>query len=204
MPSKREALPEVSGAAVAGDKHDCLQDRALVDYCLTGEPRAWTALYQHCHESLLRAVRQLLGKAAANADLVDEIAARVWYSLVRNNGSLLDRFDPERGCRLTTFLAILAKNEARQYFRSERRRRAREEAASQSTSGQHFDDIAMRLDADEAFVDTLTPAESQYYKTVLLGHQSEGRATQYSAGNSWQLSHRVRRKLRIFLGSGQE
>ena len=176
-----------------------MQDRELVDSCLTGEARAWTLLYQHCQENLIRAIRLLIGRSSADLDLVDEIAARVWYALVRNDGELLARFDPSRGCRLTTFLAILARGEARQYFRAERRRRAREEAACQNAPAHHSDDIPLFVDTEDGFVKTLTPAECDYYKSNLIGCAVDAEAMPYTPGNSWQLRHRVRNKLRRYL-----
>ncbi|WP_425616596.1 hypothetical protein NA78x_000245 [Anatilimnocola sp. NA78] len=176
-----------------------MDDRLLVESCISGEPQAWSLLYQHCHDSLIKTIRLMIGKSSADLDLVDEIAARVWYALVRNDGELLARFDPLRGCRLTTFLAILAKSEARQYFRGERRRRAREEAASRCAPEHHSDDTWLRLDTEEQFMETLTPAESEYYRTVLIGEGDGLVGPKYSNGNSWQLRHRVRTKMLRFL-----
>ena len=44
-------------------------------------------------------------------------------------GKLLGKFDVARGCRLSTFLSVLAKNETRVLLRSERRRRWRRAGA---------------------------------------------------------------------------
>ncbi len=177
------------------------EDRELVEHCLSGAPQAWTLLYERCHDYLLRAIRQMLGKSAADFNLVDEIAARVWYAVVRNNGELLSRFDASRGCRLTTFLAILARSEARQYFRGERRRKAREETASQWGPTHQRDDFSMMFDTEDGFVSTLTPAELEYYKTVLMAAEDTQAESQYTRENAWQLRHRVRTKLRRFLDS---
>ena len=64
------------------------RDRKLIDQCLAGEPTAWSQLYQACHEPLLVAIRAFLRDAAADTNLVDEIAARVWYAVVRHTGEL--------------------------------------------------------------------------------------------------------------------
>lgn len=174
------------------------EDRNLVDDCLAQEPAAWTRLYQACHEPLLAAVRSFLRATALDANLVDEIAARVWYAVVRNDGELLSRFDVARGCRLTTFLSVLAKNEARQYFRTERRRRNREEVASRREI-EPSSPLMFAFASEKEFLGTLTPGERAYYETVLISH-SEETNEQYSAENRWQLRHRVRKKLDQFLG----
>ncbi|HZZ78694.1 MAG TPA: hypothetical protein VFE62_09255, partial [Gemmataceae bacterium] len=93
-------------------------DRALVDCCLAGNRSAWTRLYDQCHSSLLLSIRILLGVNAIHQDLVDEIGAKVWFAVIDRNGQLLGRFDGERGCRLSTFLAGLAKNEISRHFRA--------------------------------------------------------------------------------------
>ncbi len=177
-------------------------DRQLVEDCLTQEPAAWTRLYQACHDPLLAAIRSFLHNAVTDANLVDEIAARVWYAVVRNDGEMLSRFDVARGCRLTTFLSVLAKNEARQYFRTERRRRSREEVASRrevETPNPFFFAYA----SEKEFLGTLTPGERAYYETVLISLPHDQATEQYSTENAWQLRHRVRKKLDQFLESGE-
>lgn len=177
------------------------RDRQLIDQCLAGEPAAWSQLYQASHEPLLVAIRNFLREAAADTNLVDEIAARVWYAVVRNDGELLSRFDILRGCRLTTFLSVLAKSEARQYFRAERRRRAREQTASRPEVEAHSRHVVIALASEEEFLRTLTPTEREFYVTVLIAPVQDGTAEQYSAENGWQLRRRVRKKLDRFLDS---
>ena len=95
-------------------------DRQLIDLALAGDATAWEGLYQQCHRPLITAIRGMLRGRAVDTNLVDELAARVWYAVVREQGELLTRFDPARGCRLTTYLATIAKDEAGRLFRSER------------------------------------------------------------------------------------
>jgi hypothetical protein len=174
-------------------------DRKLIDHCLAGEPAAWTNLYRACHEPLLASIRAFLRAAAADTNLVDEIAARVWYAVVRNEGELLSRFDISRGCRLTTFLSVLGKSEARQYFRAERRRRTREEAASRPEGESHAAELLIASATEAEFVGTLTPSERLYYQSVLLAPVKDGADDDYSDENGWQLRRRVRKKLNQFL-----
>ena len=71
-------------------------DGLLAKRCLAGEVAAWEQLYAQCHEPLLVSIRIMLGSQSADANLVDEIAARVWYALVANDGELLSRYKPSR------------------------------------------------------------------------------------------------------------
>jgi hypothetical protein len=178
-----------------------LADRRLVDSCLSGEAGAWSVLYRRFHDTLVASIRSFLGRSASDSSLVDEIAARVWYALVRNDFELLSRFDVRRGCRLSTFLSVLAKTEARLLLRSERRRRVREQAVSRNESAIKHADAATQTLSEEEFVATLSPAERTFYEDVLKAESLDpDSATRYSQQNTWQLRHRVRKKLERFLG----
>lgn len=175
-----------------------MHDRALIDCCLSGEASAWTTLYQRFHNPLLVAIRALLRDTAADYNLVDEIAARVWYAVIRDDGRLLSRFDTSKGCRLSTFLSVIARSEARQYFRSERRRSAREQFASRDEVQGNSSEMLMSATTEEEFLATLTPSERAYFTTALSPSPESPEPT-YSTENAWQLSHRVKKKLHQFL-----
>jgi DNA-directed RNA polymerase specialized sigma24 family protein len=177
------------------------QDRRLVDRCLKGDVTAWSEIYRQFHDRLLSSIRSLLGRQGQDTNLVEEIAARVWYALVKNNHELLAKFDARRGCRLSTFLFVLAKNETRVLFRSERRRRSREQVASRSElEGSATGDLSTTL-SDEEFLITLSPAERTFYLDVLVAQPTQREEAQqaYSAEYLWQLRHRVRKKLERFI-----
>jgi len=175
-------------------------DRALIDRCLAGEVEAWDALYRRCHHGLLAAIRTMFGSRQWDPNLVDEIAARVWFSVLTNDCELLARFDPGRGCRLTTYLATIARSEATTLFRSERRRRLRERMVSRPNED--------TTDADEAtaamelgeFVQHLTPREMEFFQQFLLAAPGLERAGTYTDTNRWQLSSRIQGKLRRHFG----
>jgi hypothetical protein len=192
-------------------------DRKLIDQALGGVAGAWDVLYHRCHQPLLTAIRAIVGPRSADPNLVDELAARVWYAVVRDQGRLLDRFDPRRECTLTTYLALLAKDEASRLFRSERRRRRREAVvagasndAESPANSRHLGTSAITL---EEFARTLTPAEKSFYDDIVLRDNGDTpdssatganrprihRASEMTQSNQWQLNHRVRRKLERFL-----
>src|SRR5271165_2360258 len=128
LPAAQE-LPEL-GQAEADPGGDVQHDRQLAERCLAGEVAAWEEFYGRFHGPLCAAVSGMLGPGGSDLSRVDEIAARVWYALVRNDGELLNRFDPARHARLGAFLRGLARIEVMQYFRAEYRRRAQEAACA--------------------------------------------------------------------------
>lgn len=166
------------------------QDRQLVDRCVMGEPAAWDELYRKFHGGLLHSIRQLFGGREWDANVVEEVAARVWYAVVANQGELLGRFDPQRGCRLATFLAAIARSQALGMFRAERRRRRRERVAVRRDNHESSDNAWI-----QEFHDGLTPREKQFLDQSLLSVDGE----QFTAANTWQLRSRIRSKLRKFL-----
>jgi DNA-directed RNA polymerase specialized sigma24 family protein len=169
-------------------------DRALVDACLAGDPNAWDDLYHQCHDWLLTTVcRILIQQNCGNLELADEIAARVWFEVIRDDAALLDRFDPRRGFRLRTYLAGIAKGMLAHFVRSEIRRRRREaESATRRMPTRDFLSLGITLDE---FRQTLTPAEQKFYSDVLLAAEMDPVAAGYSRTNAWQLSSRICRKL---------
>ncbi len=173
----------------------------LVERCLSGEVLAWSQIYRQFHDSLLAAIRNFLGRAGQDTDLVEEIAARVWYALIKNDFELLAKFDAARGCRLSTFLSVVAKSETRMLLRSERRRKNREQLASKSeVAGDRPTDAGDVL-SDEEFLITLSRAEKSFYLSVLVGEPDTRKKAEhsYSPQNLWQLRHRIRKKLERFL-----
>jgi DNA-directed RNA polymerase specialized sigma24 family protein len=178
-----------------------VQDRRLVDRCLAGDITAWSALYAQFHDTMLSGIRAFLGRSAQDLNLVEEIAARVWYALVKNDSELLNRFDVSRGCRFSTFLSLVAKNEARILLRSEKRRRKRELMVSRLESEPFPSQESIIWLSDEDFILTLSPAERAFYVDVLMADKTEvnGHPTEYTDQNRWQLRSRIRRKLERYI-----
>jgi hypothetical protein len=188
-----KSLPKVDPSVAA--------DRKLIERCLAGDVGAWSVLYQQTHDSLLATIRNFLGRAAQDRNLVEEIAARVWYALVKNDFELLAKFDVRRGCRLSTILSVLAKSETRMLFRSERRRRSREQLVSRPELDSELSIGPAALVSDEDFLGTLSPAERTFYLDVLVASSEQRQLAQqaYSSENIWQLNYRVRKKLERFI-----
>jgi hypothetical protein len=187
-------------AAQQSDGAGAHADRLLVDRCLAGEVAAWEELYDQCHLPLCIAIKSLLGPGYRDLNLIDEIAARVWYALVRNDGELLDRFDPCQDLRLSTFLRGVARIEIMQYVRAERRRRAREaEAGRRPHHDGRLSDWQLDVMLNE-FTATLTPGEQRFVEEYLLvaSPEDDKYGIDLTDANIWQRRHRIRAKLRAF------
>ncbi len=195
--------PEPSSGAEKADPDKAsvpvLRDRELVNRCLAADAEAWDTLYAQYHNGLLFSIRLMLGPGEWDANVVDEIAARVWYVLVENNGRVLGLFDVKRGCRLSTFLARVARSEASVFFRGERRRRRREKVASKpEVEVNAFTPVQLAARIRE-FGQVLTPREYEFVSSFLLEPAGEADVGDFSPANRWQLSRRVREKLYQFM-----
>jgi len=190
-------LPEF-GQCEADTVSDFEGDRQLANRCLIGEVSAWEELYSRFHAPLCAAIRGMLGPGGCDLSRVDEIAARVWYGLVRNDGELLDRFDPTRHVRLAVFLRSLARVEILKYFRAECRRRTWESASpfrDRDESPVSDWQVAAMI---EDFASTLTAGEQEFLDEHLLGQPDGG--GRLSESSIWQRCHRIREKLKAFFG----
>ena len=181
-----------------GESLGASADAALAERCLAGEVAAWEQLYLQCHESLRASIAILLGRQSNDADLVDEIAARVWYALIANDGELLSRFDAARGARLITFMRGLARNEIGRHFREEIRRRNRELSALREKPRHQEKTLSQQVRSLTEFLCTLTPQEQVFCSDYLLSEPAAAEGP-YSSASIWQLSHRIYHKLLRFL-----
>ena len=178
-----------------------LEEQRIRD-CLEGAPGAWDQLYDAYHGRLVQSIRRLAG-ALADGDLIDEIAARVWYALVRGDFALLARFDMHRGCQFPTYLSGIARKEMAAYFRSERRRKVRERVVAEDAVRITLDNLPRTREDLREFLALLSPRERAYCLQTLLSKSEavppEERIAHLSEPNKRQLRHRIRRKLEQFL-----
>ena len=174
-------------------------DAILAKRCMAGEVAAWEELYAQCHDPLCLSIKLMLGRPSSDPSLVDEIAARVWYALVENDGAMLARYNPKKGARLITFMRILAKSEISNHFRAELRRRERELVALRERPQHHGAEPDQRTSSLSEFLDTLSPCERGFCSEHLLAEASPAGAVAYSSDNVWQLTRRVYEKLVRFL-----
>lgn len=182
---------------------ELIEDRRLVDRCLLGDSKAWSEIYHLHHDRLLVEIRKLTSGTHVNAELVDEIAARVWFTVVDNDARLLGRFDPQRGCRLIAFLIGIAKFETLNFFRSERRRRRREESVSHTVDQQFESQWQQRMEIDD-FSSLLTAGEKKYLACELSSLLEDGQQESlrfFSDTSRWAYRSRIQKKLKNYTNS---
>jgi hypothetical protein len=179
------------------------KDLVLARRCVAGEVKAWEEIHSQCNDSLVRIVRLLLRHQSSDENLADEITARVWYALVANDGELLTRYDPGRGARLITFMRAIARDEVRRHFRSERRRRVREDKACRDRLP-HYSTEEDQVDVTLGeFLETLSPSEREFCGDYLLESPDDDDRDpdrEMSRANFWQKTHRVYARFVRFFG----
>jgi len=191
--------PDGNGAA----RRAAYADRRLVDRCLAGDQRAWEKIFDQRHWPLLRGIRTLLGPYGRDVHFVEEIAARVWYVLLRNDHEVLARYDPSRDSRLGAYLMGIARLEMVQYVRSERRRRGRELLAGRKLLEKQPASAEQLNGLFNEFISTLAPHEQEFLEEHLMScpppeGDGNGRDSE-SQDNIRQQRRRVYRKLARFL-----
>jgi DNA-directed RNA polymerase specialized sigma24 family protein len=186
----------VATQPVHDDAHGVLV--VLIERCKAGDTAAWQEIYERYHSGLLRRIRSTLGSRARDENLVEEIAAKVWFALLDKNSRLLRKYRQQAENRFSAYLAGIARNEVLSYLRAERRRQRREVLhVAMGTPREHPQSSPeqMQLAAWSEFVEALTPCERSFLKRCL---QSErGHRDTLTAANRWQLCHRIRRKIRL-------
>ena len=165
---------------------------------------AWNEIYEQNHDRLCRSIQIMLGPLS-DANLVDEIAARVWYALVADDGKLLERYTPARKASLITFMRVLARDEIKRYVRSEVRRRQREVAVSSQRSDGRNNAHEGSGDAISDFLTTLTPRERRFCHEFLMQPREDDLTDKLdpahvSPANVWQRTRRLYLKMLDFLG----
>lgn len=173
-------------------------DEALVRRCLAGDVGGWQELYHLCHGPLVSTVRGGLGFRAHDLDLVEELAAQVWYLLVDRNAALLGTFRAEHGCRLSTFIAAIAKNLVRNSLRSERRRRARESSAGAQRVDNDSGGAAPLDVVSDEFRQTLTQREEGYFTWCITPGEPGSKTFSGNENADHQLRYRLRKKVHDF------
>lgn len=95
------------------------EERRLVARVVAGDEQAWVdfcnkyeALVASCALRVLRRYSVQL-----TAVTVDDLVAEVWVALLRNGCHKLRIYDPGRGCRLSTWLGMIATNTIIDYLR---------------------------------------------------------------------------------------
>ena len=183
----------------AGRSRAALASPSLWTRCFRGEQRAWEEFFATCTPDLRRLVGYFLGPHRRDAETIEEIVARTWYALVRNDAKLLRRCARiPCGCQ-RRFLAGIVRNEVRRYVRgeSDRARRQRQFADLCTDRRRPVPTASDYGTMLEDFAQTLNGNERDFFENYLLGSPDSGRVL--SDANVWQRRHRLRVKAMHFL-----
>lgn len=196
-----------TGDQAANQEESFAADHQLAQRCADGEVAAWEELYHQYHDRLLASIHIMLSGQHADPSLAEEIAARVWYALVEQDGRLLLKYNPKRGASLMTYMQVLAKDLLRRYYRSERRRQDRERAVMTRRPSSHSSEMDQNASTLDEFLDTLSATERTFYDQCLVS--SSGSSTSagldYSSATVWQRTHRLYKRMARFLSpDGQD
>lgn len=206
-PARTKLLTASSGRNRQASKdavrpNDTAAEQRLVMCCLAGQERAWEQLYRRCHTDLVDAITLLLGPKAKDSHLVEEIAARVWYAVLRNEARLLARYDPDRNSSLSAFFMGLARVEILRHRREEGRRKRHEMTGGRKPQEEPDPSEWSVRSIISEFARTLTPLEKEFMDEYLTSSEpnddAEGDGT-LPATTIWQRRHRIRTKLQAFL-----
>jgi DNA-directed RNA polymerase specialized sigma24 family protein len=181
-------------------------DARLAERCIAGDVAAWDELYAGCHDRLSASIVALLGGRSDDPNFIDEIAAQVWYALVKNDGELLLRFDPARGARLITFIQTVAKDIWNRHRRSERRRLDREGTASCGKSNHYPAELDRANGTLTEFLESLAPRDRQFFNEHLLENPDQAPADESSTESPtsiWQRTRRIYKRLLGFLNPAE-
>lgn len=176
-------------------------DAALVARCVAGDVAGWETLYRRYHSKLLVAIECMLGHPQRDPELVDELAARVWYALIDKDGELLAKFDIRRKARLGTFVKAVAREKVHRYIREERRRNRREVEMCRTRSYLRVTPPDESHATLSDFRETLTSGEKHFLDNRLSEEPATGAdepPDDESSPRIWQLTSRLRRKLLAF------
>jgi RNA polymerase sigma-70 factor (ECF subfamily) len=98
-------------------------DLGLLEGLLMNEHAAWTTFQQRYDRLVESCIGRVLRKFQRRVSLEDarEVRASFYLALVQNEMHKLRAFDPSRGCKLGTFIGMIATNCAHDHLRSIRR-----------------------------------------------------------------------------------
>lgn len=104
----------------AGSPPVTLDDRAIVDALLDGEPGSWdyfVACYAGLATGVVRRILLVRGGRASAAD-VDDVVENLFVMLLERDGALLRKYDPRY--KLSAFVAVLARTAVHRWLRRQK------------------------------------------------------------------------------------
>jgi RNA polymerase sigma-70 factor (ECF subfamily) len=181
-------------------------DRELITRLLRGEAGSWREFQVRFDRLVRRQVERVCrGFARAlGSDEMEEIRAEFYLSLVDREMRKLRLFDPTRGLKLSSWVALLAGNAARDFLRAHRRRPATLSATGEVDRVDDrdlFEETANRERCARA-LDALRSFPAQDQRLLLMLHVEEASVDEIAGacGGSektvYTRAHRIRAQVR--------
>jgi RNA polymerase sigma-70 factor (ECF subfamily) len=115
--------PPGDSVSVSSNSLSRSEELTLVARLLEGEAAAWKAFHVAYGRLITTTIARVVGRFGIRAGSEDarEIQASLCLELLANDKSKLRAFDPERGARFSTWVAMLASHAAYDFLRRRRR-----------------------------------------------------------------------------------
>lgn len=181
-------------------------DRELITRLLRGDGGSWREFQARYDRLVRRQVERVCRgfSRALGSDELEEIRAEFYLSLVDREMRKLRLFDPARGLKLSSWVALLAGNAARDFLRAHRRRPATLSATGEVDRVDErdlFEDAATRERCGRA-LDALRTFPSHDQRLLLMLHVEESSVSEIAGacGGSektvYTRAHRIRSQVR--------
>ena len=186
-------------------------DDVLVAAMLADLPKAWRAFRARFDRLVLRTITKVTHRfpQLVGADDVGDIYATFYLSLLVNDKHKLRAFDPTRGSRLSSWIALLASNRAYDYLRSIRREPEKEELSyADDTACEKPDPFETATDNERAMItaDALgsMSAKDRQFAALYFGEGLEppevAKQLRISVKTVYSKKHKIQTRLESLLG----
>jgi RNA polymerase sigma-70 factor, ECF subfamily len=186
-------------------------DEVLVAAMLADMPKAWCAFRARFDRLVLRTITKVTHRfpQLVGADDVGDIYATFYLSLLVNDKHKLRAFDPARGSRLSSWIALLASNRAYDYLRSIRREPETEELSyADETACEKPDPFETTADGERAMItaDALgsMSAKDRQFAALYFGEGLEppevAKQLRISVKTVYSKKHKIQTRLETLLG----
>jgi RNA polymerase sigma-70 factor (ECF subfamily) len=122
-PSTRPRIQASSQRSIRPRRQSPEQELQLIDHLLNGKSCAWREFSGLYSKVAIGCIRRILTRFSSVTDEhdVEEVYARFCLELLQKDCKKLRRFDPAKGCRLSTWVGMLASNATYDYLRRVKR-----------------------------------------------------------------------------------
>jgi RNA polymerase sigma-70 factor, ECF subfamily len=186
-------------------------DEVLVTAMLADLPKAWRAFRVRFDRLVLRSITKVTHRFPnlVGADDVGDIYATFYLSLLVNDKHKLRAYDPERGSRFSSWIALLASNRAYDYLRSLRREPEKEELSfADDTPCENVDPFEAAADGERASItlDALKgmSEKDRAFAALYFGEGLEppevAKKLQISVKTVYSKKHKIQTRLESLLG----